>query len=177
MIPALYVALVACSKPANDAARAGNSATPTQAFKPLAVGDSAPAYSTVTLAGDSVQVGRANEPVTVLNIWATWCTSCREEMSDLEQLHREFSPKGVRVLAVSVDATDTERVRQFVAQEKLTFSVAHDPDGLVQQRYQVVGIPETYVVGRNGRLLWKSVGNVHGVVDSLRKVLQGSESQ
>ena len=96
-------------------------------------------------------------------------------MSDLEALHRDFAPKGVRVLAVSVDATDPNRVREFVKQEKLTFSIAHDPDGNVQQLYQVVGIPGTYVVDGNGRLLWKSIGNMHGVVNSLRAVLQKAE--
>jgi peroxiredoxin len=151
--------------------------TTATAFKPLAVGDAAPLYNAVTFAGDSVHVGRANAPVTVMNIWATWCTSCREEMSDLEALHQEFAPKGVRVLAVSVDATEPGRVRAFVKQEKLTFSVAHDPDGNVQQLYQVVGIPATYIVGKDGRLLWKSVGNMHGVVDSLRAILQKAELQ
>lgn len=158
----------ACAK-AGD--RAASSNAPAASYKLLSVGDSAPAYNVVTFAGDSVHIGKLNEPITVLNVWATWCTSCREEMADLEALHREFAPNGVRVLGVSVDVIGAERVKRFVNEEKVTFGIAYDPDGVIQQRYQVVGIPATFIVAKNGRLLWKSAGNVHGVVDSLRHVL------
>lgn len=183
----LGATLCACSTRTGDSARATAAAAAAgkaggdasgdatrAAFKPLTVGDSAPAFSTVTLDGDSVHVGGANQPITVVNIWATWCTSCREEMADLEALHREFGAHGVRVLAISVDANDVSRVREFVRRERLGFRVAHDPDGIVQGLYQVVGIPETFIVGANGRLLWKSVGNVHPAIDSLRAVLQAA---
>jgi peroxiredoxin len=173
----LVAVLAACTGRTGDAAAATKvaaSAAEPDGFKPLTVGDSAPFFRTVTLAGDSVHIGGTTNPVTVLNVWATWCASCREEMADLEGLQQEFAGKGVRVLAVSVDVTDVARVRQFVSREKLTFNVAHDPDGIVQQLYRVVGIPETYVIGKDGRVAWKSVGNVHGVVDSLRTVLRAS---
>ena len=104
----------------------------TRPFRPLVVGDRAPAYAARTLAGDSVRVG-AGTPV-LLNVWATWCTSCREEMADLAALDREYAPRGVRVLAVSVDAGDGTRVRRFAEAEQLPFAVAHDPAGVVQKR-------------------------------------------
>ena len=166
----LSALLAACdSKPA-DNARAPK--TNPNTFRTLTIGDSAPAYNIATFAGDTVHIGRANEPITVMNIWATWCASCREELADLEALHKEFSTRGVRVLAVSVDETDAARVRKFIESEKLTFSVAHDIDGRVQQLYQVVGIPQTFVVGRFGRIVWKSAGTLHGVADSLRRLLK-----
>jgi len=70
--------------------------------------------------------------VTALNVWATWCTSCRDEMGDLKVLHQEFAPRGVRVVGVSVDLGDVARVRRFAARESLTFIVAHDPARGVQ---------------------------------------------
>lgn len=164
--------IAACNSSRDSAASqaAGNAATPS-AYKRLVVGDTAPLYVAATLTGDSVHLGAANEPVTVMNVWATWCTSCREEMQDLQGLQNEYRSRGVRVLGISVDEADGIRVRKFVEKEKLTFDIVHDQEGRVQGLYQVSGIPNTFIIARDGRILWKSIGNLHGVVDSLRRVL------
>lgn len=143
------------------------------AFRPLAVGEAVRAYAVATLAGDTVRLGGSGR-VTVLNVWATWCTSCREEMADLNALHDEFASRGVRVVAVSVDADDGSRVRRFVEEERLTFTVAHDPERRVEQVYQVVGVPETLVIGKDGRLVWRHIGSLRAVVDSARAVIGGA---
>ncbi len=139
-------------------------------FQPLAVGDAVPAWASATLAGDTVAIGGA-QPVTVLNVWATWCTSCREEMADLEGLQQEFGAHGVRVVGVSVDAGEPWRVQRFVETAKLTFVIAHDPAQSIQRLYHVVGVPETFVIGADGRLLWRRVGNLHPAVDSVRSII------
>lgn len=157
---------------ANASANAAPSAAPR--FKVLAVGDAAPLYVTPTLSGDTVHIGQSGEPLTVMNVWATWCVSCREEMQDLQTLHKDYQPKGVRVLGVSVDESDVVRVRKFVEREQLTFPMSHDQDGRVQSLYRINGIPNTFIIASDGRILWKSIGNLHGVVDSLRRVLDGA---
>jgi cytochrome c biogenesis protein CcmG/thiol:disulfide interchange protein DsbE len=139
------------------------------AFHPLSVGDQAPAYAVRTLAGDSVRVG-AGTPL-LLNVWATWCTSCREEMADLASIERAYAPRGVKVLAVSVDKGDGERVRRYAEAEKLPFAVAHDPAGIVERTFQAVGVPETYLIAGDGRLLWVQRGGLHGGLDSVRATL------
>jgi cytochrome c biogenesis protein CcmG/thiol:disulfide interchange protein DsbE len=139
------------------------------AFRPVSVGDRAPSYVARTLAGDSVRVG-VGAPV-LLNVWATWCTSCREEMADLASLERVYARRGVRVLAVSVDAGDGARVRHFAEEEKLPFTVAHDPAGVVQRSFQAVGVPETYLISGDGRVLWVRRGGLHGAPDSVRGAL------
>lgn len=145
----------------------------TAAFRPLSVGDPAPVYAVarLTLAGapaDTLRVGGAGQPVTLVNVWATWCTSCREEMGDLEALHREFGPRGLRVVGVSVDNGPEARVRRFAERERLTFALAHDPEGRVQDAFRVVGVPETYLVDGAGRVRWARAGNVHGVLGEAR---------
>jgi cytochrome c biogenesis protein CcmG, thiol:disulfide interchange protein DsbE len=139
------------------------------AFRPLGVGDKAPAYAVRTLAGDSVRVG-AGRPV-LLNVWATWCTSCREEMADLAAIDRAYAPHGLTVLAVSVDKGDGARVKRYADAEKLPFRIAHDPDGEVQRTFQAVGVPETYLISADGRLLWVQRGGLHGGLDSVRATL------
>jgi len=149
------LALIGCSK------GGGSDIEPRgAAFRPLVVGDSAPAYAAVTLAGDTVRVG-AGTPV-LLNVWATWCESCREEMADLAALEKKYAPEHVKVLAVSVDEGDGERVKRFAQSEKLPFAVAHDPAGDVQRKFQAVGVPETYLVSADGRMLWVRRGGLAG---------------
>lgn len=161
LVVGLIALVSACTTPPRDAP-----------FRPLVVGDSAPAYGVRTLAGDSVRVG-AGQPV-LLNVWATWCTSCREEMADLATLDREYAPRGVRVLAVSVDAGDGTRVRRFAEAEHLPFAVAHDPAGIVQRRFQAVGVPETYLISGDGRLLWVQRGGLHGAPAAVRATLDSA---
>jgi peroxiredoxin len=160
MVLAAIVAATACSSSSSDRGAA---------FHPLTVGDQAPAYAVRTLTGDSVRVG-AGTPV-LLNVWATWCTSCREEMADLASIYRAYAPRGVQVLAVSVDKGDGERVKRYAEAEKLPFRVAHDPEGEVQRTFQAVGVPETYLISADGRLLWVQRGGLHGGLDSVRKTL------
>lgn len=135
-----------------------NVKTVAKAFEPLHEGSAAPAYSIVSLAGDTVNIGGPGKPV-VLNVWATWCESCREEMEALDSLHKEFG-NDARVLGVSVDQGSTEKVKRFSETSGLHFEIAHDPAGDIQTTYQVVGVPTTFVIGKDGKVLWQHTGNI-----------------
>ena len=137
----------------------GEKAAQSAAFVPLEVGAQVPGYAVQSLAGDTVTVGGAGAP-TVLNVWATWCESCREEMDALDSLKSEFGARGARVIGVSVDIGATEKVRRFAETNHLGFTVAHDPAGEIQKSYQVVGVPTTFVISSDGQLLWKHTGNI-----------------
>jgi peroxiredoxin len=163
---AASMVLASCGRRSSADADAG-------AFRPLEVGTAVPSIEVMTLAGDSVRIG-AGEPLTLLNVWATWCTECREEMADLEGLKQEFAPRGLRVIGVSVDRAGTDRVRRFAETERLSFIVAHDPAQAVQQAYQIVGVPETLLIGRDGRLLWRVFGNIRSKLDSMRTLVAGA---
>ena len=147
------------------------------AIQPLAIGDAPPPYVAALLADslgiarpDSVRVA-AGGPVTLLNVWATWCESCQEEMADLDSLHREFGGRGLRVIGVSVDKGDGTRVRRYAEAQHLAFSIAHDPDARIEDSYQTVGVPETYLVGKDGRLRWRHAGNLHPVLGDVRSAI------
>jgi cytochrome c biogenesis protein CcmG/thiol:disulfide interchange protein DsbE len=165
-IPALVCLIVAtlvagCKGPQDDVAT----------FRALDVGTSVPTYQARTLAGDSVRIG-TNEPITVLNVWATWCVSCQEEMAALDSIKREFGARGVRVIAVSVDKADIEHVRRFAEANHLTMTVAHDSEAMINQAYQVVGVPSTFVIGADGKLIWRRTGNIIGVVPEVEGAVQ-----
>ena len=156
------VALAGCSQKKTPEAAA---------FKPLDVGAAVPQYAALTLAGDTVRVG-GSEPATVLNVWATWCTSCQEEMAALDSLRTQYQAKGLRVVAVSVDNGDMEKVRRFAASNHLGMTVAHDPMSTINQTYEVVGVPTTFIVGKNGTLLWRHTGNVTEVMPDARAAIE-----
>ena len=145
------------------------------AFRPLDVGAAVPEYVARTLDGDTVHVGdAASRAPTVLNVWATWCTSCREEMAALDSLKREFGSRGLRVIAVSVDDGDIERVRRFAASNHLGMTVAHDPGATIERSYQVVGVPTTFVIGGDGTLRWRHTGNITEMLPEVRRAVDGA---
>ncbi|MEZ4456280.1 MAG: TlpA disulfide reductase family protein [Gemmatimonadales bacterium] len=141
-----------------------------KAFRPLTVGDPAPRYSVPTLAGDTVEVGRARQPMLV-NIWATWCVPCREEFPELEAIAREYRDQGLVVLAVSIDVGADRGVREFVAAEGVTFRIGLDRSGAIQREYQTVGVPESFLIDERGRLRWRKTGALRAGAEDARQAI------
>lgn len=122
---------------------------PDAAFTSREVSDRTPAKSLVDYKGD----------VVLLNIWATWCAPCRAEMPSIERLHREFGPRGLKIVAVSVDDPGQQKaVRDFARELGLTFEILQDPSHDIQKSYQTTGVPETFVLGRDGVIRKKIIG-------------------
>lgn len=126
----------------------------------------APAYAIATLSGDSLTVG-PGESLVLLNVWATWCASCKEEFALMDTLLARHGPDGLRVVAVSVDAGSVQPVLDVAEQYAVTFEIAHDPAGIIERRFPALGVPASYLIGRDGRLLWKHVGMLPSKVDSV----------
>ena len=158
---------------AGACAGGGGASETDAAFRPIAVGDAAPAYTVAALDGDSVRVGGGpSDGLTVVNVWATWCESCREEFADLERMQRDFANRGVRIVAVSVDQGSTTAVERFAREQKSTFPVAHDREGRIQRLYTAVGVPSTYLIGRDGKIAWRHTGSLHANPAELRGAIE-----
>lgn len=126
---------------------------------PVSVGSEAPAFRAVDLAtGDSVGLAEYRGEVVLLNIWATWCAPCEQEMPSMERVHRELGPEGVKVVAVSVDETDAEGVRRWVAERQLTFRILQDRTRSIERIYQTTGVPESFVIDGHGVIVKKVIG-------------------
>lgn len=96
--------------------------------------------------------------VVFLNVWATWCPPCIAEMPSIEALHRRFRDSDLVILAVSEDTGGAEVVRPLVEQLGLSFPVLLDPEATLSPRYGVTGYPETFVIGRDGRVVEHFIG-------------------
>jgi peroxiredoxin len=124
------------------------------------VGKRAPDFRAARITtGDSVSLHQAsNGQVTLVNIWATWCIPCRDEMPAIERLYRELGPKGLRVIAVSIDEGDVRDVASFVNELGLTFEILQDRSGAIQRVYQTTGVPESFLLDKDGLIVKKVIG-------------------
>lgn len=120
---------------------------------PVTAGSKAPDFRATTIDGVPVTKTLASYKgeIVLLNVWATWCLPCRTEMPSIQALHDRYAARGLKIVAVSVDNPGTEEaIRKFRDQYGLTFEILHDASGKIRQDYQTTGIPETFVIGRDG---------------------------
>ena len=100
--------------------------------------------------------------VVVLNLWATWCAPCREEMPGLDRLQAQFADRDVVVLALSVDRAGPERVQQFIdAIGAKRLHVYRDPEAAATRTLKVPGLPATILVDKQGREAGRVLGIAH----------------
>jgi len=126
----------------------------------VAVGARAPDFRAIDLAtGDSVAFRERYEgAVTLVNIWATWCIPCRVEMPAMERVYRDLAPRGFEIAAVSIDEGSPEDVRAFGQELGLSFDMLQDRSTAVQQTYQTTGVPESFLINRDGIIVKRIIG-------------------
>ena len=108
----------------------------------------------------------------VVNLWATWCHPCRNEMPSLERLSQAVDPGKIAVVAISVD-TDKNLVQEFILQYRLTFPIYIDQGMTIANRKLGVQVfPTTYLVGPDGRLVGKIAGERDWSAPATMKLVQ-----
>ena len=120
---------------------------------PVTVGSKAPDFRANTIDGAPVAKTLADYKgeIVLLNVWATWCLPCRTEMPSIQALHDRFAARGLKVVAVSIDKPGfDDEIRTFRDQFGLTFEILHDAAGKIQRDYHTTGVPETFIIGRDG---------------------------
>jgi peroxiredoxin len=124
------------------------------------VGARAPDFRAIDLAtGDSVSFReRYKGAVTLVNIWATWCIPCRVEMPAMERVYQDLAPRGFKIAAVSIDEGSPEGVTAFAQELGLSFDMLHDRSTAVQQTYQTTGVPESFLINRDGIIVKRIIG-------------------
>jgi thiol-disulfide isomerase/thioredoxin len=97
--------------------------------------------------------------VVLLNIWATWCAPCREEIPYLQELYEKYSQRGLEVVGVSVDAAgEDEQIKAFLGEMRASYPIWRDPEQRVMSLFLSLGVPASYLLDRNGILRWKHLG-------------------
>lgn len=124
------------------------------------VGDPMPAYTAKYLDGKPLNLAGEKGNVIFLNVWATWCGPCRFETPELQALQNQYSPKGLKVIGVSVDEGETEAVKTFVTEQKITYPIALDPEGRIANLLQTTVLPTSLLLDRSGKIVWRQIGAI-----------------
>jgi cytochrome c biogenesis protein CcmG, thiol:disulfide interchange protein DsbE len=124
------------------------------------IGARAPDFRAVDLAtGDSVSLRQHYRgAVTLVNVWATWCEPCKIEMPAMEKLYLSMAPQGFKIAAVSIDEGEPDDVRAFGDSLDLSFDLLQDRSTKVQRIYQTTGVPESFLLNRQGLIVKRVIG-------------------
>jgi cytochrome c biogenesis protein CcmG/thiol:disulfide interchange protein DsbE len=127
---------------------------------PVEVGAKAPQFRAVNIdrARDSVTLDTWKGKVVLINVWATWCEPCRVEMPALQRLYQSLDTAEFKLVSVSIDETDPSTVRAFRDEFRLTFPIYQDRSRAIERIYQTTGVPETFVIDRDGLIQKKLIG-------------------
>jgi peroxiredoxin len=121
-------------------------------------GDPAPAFTLERLDGSPLRFPEQYRGrVVALRFWADWCPYCYGEMKALEPVYRRRHPDGLIILAVNV-MQPPETVQRFVAELNLSYDIALDRQGEAMRRYQVMGLPVTLIIDRQGIIRSRIIG-------------------
>ena len=121
----------------------------------LDVGGTFPAYEAMNLDGSKFDLASKRDKVVMLNVWATWCGPCREEIPELQKLHDRYKDRGFEVIGVSVDDIAAEAVKSFADERKVTYPVVIDAEGKIANMLQTSVLPSTVLLDREGKIVWK----------------------
>ena len=128
---------------------------------PPRVGEPAREYIAATLDGDTVALSGLQGRVVLLNLWATWCTPCRMETPYLQSIFEEYADRGFEIVGISMDTGDAaDQVAMFVEEYGVTYTILHDPKMTGMELYQVLGLPATFLIDREGVLRWMRYGPI-----------------
>jgi peroxiredoxin len=135
------------------------------------VGNPAPDIQLDLLDGKTFRLSETRGEVVVLDFWASWCGPCMQSMPAVEKVTSEVKARGVRLIAVNLQESPRE-VTAALRRLKLDLTVALDRDGSVAEKYGAEAIPQTVVIGRDGKVARLYVGGGPHVEGQLRGALE-----
>lgn len=128
---------------------------------PAQVNYPVPELTLSDLAGTSVSLADYRGQVVLVNLWATWCPPCKEEMPALEAFYRKYQSQGFVIVAIN-DGDPTEDVIQFAQEYGLTFPVWLDPTYIAtEQAFKTLSLPSSFVIDREGTIVLSWVGGIN----------------
>ena len=154
--------------------------TAEQSRTTVAAGSRAADFKLETLDGTTVSLESLRGKVVFLNVWATWCGPCREEMPSMQTLYDDFKGnKDFVMLAASQDTGGRDVVASYVKKNGYHFTILLDPENKISETYEVSGVPETFIIDRKGQIVAHHMGGFDwsrpDVKDALQQLLDSKQ--
>lgn len=128
----------------------------------------------VALDGGTTSLAEHQGKLVLVHFWATWCAPCRKEMPSLERLSRKLDPERFVLLGVSVDE-DANLVKEFKIKYGIKFAAYIDQDmRLARGQFGATAFPETFIIGRDGRLVRHMLGEHEWDTPAMMQVLDNA---
>jgi thiol-disulfide isomerase/thioredoxin len=122
------------------------------------VGAPVPEIRVESLAGKEIGVSDYRGKVVLLDVWASWCGPCKQELPMLDDMAKRLRADGVEVLAVSIDQERANLVKFLKARPRWALTIAHDPKGAIADRLAPEKMPTSYIIDREGIIRYVNSG-------------------
>ena len=139
----------------------------------IRVGDRVPDLTLFTFEGDEIHFADLRGQIVVVNFWASWCKPCEQEAVELEQAYQMYRDQGVVFLGVDYVDTETEALA-YLAKFGITYPNGPDLGTRISQAFRTLGVPETYIIGPDGRLAAVKIGpylSLNEIVNQIEAVM------
>ena len=108
-------------------------------------------------AADTFDLGQYAGKVVVLDFWASWCEPCRRSFPWLNAMHDKYGSEGLVIVGVNLDMERADAQR-FLEEYPADFPIVYDANQALAREYEVVAMPSSYVIGRDGQLAARHMG-------------------
>lgn len=120
----------------------------------------APSINVISMDDQQVSLSSLKGKVVLLNFWATWCPPCREEIPSMMKLNKAMAGKPFQMVCVSVDDGGKKAVSEFFKNTGFSLPAYFDPTGQAPKTYGLTGVPESFVIDKNGVIVKKVIGGL-----------------
>jgi peroxiredoxin len=128
----------------------------------------APDFTLKSATGENLRLSDLRGEVVMINFWASWCGPCRQEMPLLDELYSQYKPMGFTILGVNVEA-DASKARKMLQDNPVDFPVLFDSQSEVSKLYNIVAMPSTILVDRDGNMRYLHRGYKPGFEDAYQQ--------
>ncbi|MDH5395873.1 MAG: protein disulfide oxidoreductase [Gammaproteobacteria bacterium] len=117
------------------------------------VSGTAPDFSAYTLNNKSFELYQNTRRPILVHFWATWCPVCKLEQSNIDNIAKDYS-----VITVAMQSGSNQEVQQFMSEQQLSFNVINDESGLLSKKYNIKGVPVSFVINDKNKIEFVEVG-------------------
>ena len=121
----------------------------------------APDFTLKSQSGENLKLSEFRGDVVLINFWASWCGPCRQEMPLLDQLYQRYNPIGFTILGINVEE-NSDQARRLLKEVPVSFPILFDKQNTVSKLYNLVGMPSTMIVDRDGNIRYQHFAYLPG---------------